>query len=164
MPLSQALLPEFDHEMANTRKVLERVPEEKFGWKPHGKSGTMGWLANHVAEIPGWAGPTLEQSTLDMTGYTPPPQPTTRAEVLEKFDNNVKSSREVIARAADATFMEQWSLVADGKPMFTLPKIAVLRGFVMNHMIHHRAQLTVYLRMNDVAVPALYGPSADEKV
>ena len=166
MPLNQALLGEFDHEMANTRKTLERVPDDKLGWKPHEKSGTMGWLAGHVAEIPGWTSFTLEQSSLDIHpegGHMPSPAPASRAELLAKFDNNVKTAREALVKATDERFMEPWTLLSAGTTVFIMPKIAVLRSFVMNHMIHHRAQLGVYLRLNDVPVPALYGPSADEQ-
>jgi uncharacterized damage-inducible protein DinB len=166
MPINQALLGEFDHEMASTRKTLERVPEDKLTWKPHPKSGSMGWLAGHVAEIPGWTVPSLEQSSLDIEpegGYKPPAPPSSRAELLAKFDGNVKAARERIAAATDEQFMQPWTLLAAGKEIFTLPKVAVLRSFVMNHLIHHRAQLCVYLRLNDVPVPAIYGPSADEQ-
>jgi uncharacterized damage-inducible protein DinB len=166
MALSDALLPEFDHEMANTRKTLERVPDEKFGWKPHEKSGTMGWLANHLATLPTWTGYTLNQDSLDLapTGGSPPrPEPpTSREELLKLFDKNAAEARATIAGASDADFFKPWSLLSGGATLFTMPKVAVLRGFVMNHLIHHRGQLSVYLRLNDIPVPALYGPSADE--
>lgn len=166
MPISQALLPEFDHEMANTRKALERVPEDKFGWKPHEKSMTLGRLATHVAELAGWVPTTLERESLDLAPPGAPAyQPQTagsRAELLESFDKNVAAARAVIGGAADAQWMVPWTLLVGGKTMFSMPRIAVLRGMVMNHMIHHRGQLAVYLRLNDVPVPALYGPSADE--
>ena len=166
MPMSQALLPEFDHEMANTRKALERVPEEKFGWKPHEKSMTLGRLATHVAELTGWVPTTLESESFDFAPPGAPPiQPKTagsRAELLEMFDKNVATARAAISGASDAQLMVPWTLLAGGKTIFSMPRIAVLRGMVMNHIIHHRGQLTVYLRLNDVPVPALYGPSADE--
>jgi uncharacterized damage-inducible protein DinB len=166
MPMSQALLPEFDHEMANTRKALERVPEEKFGWKPHEKSMTLGRLATHVAELTGWVPTTLESESFDFAPPGAPPiQPKTagsRAELLEMFDKNVATARAAIGGASDAQLMVPWTLLAGGKTIFSMPRIAVLRGMVMNHIIHHRGQLTVYLRLNDVPVPALYGPSADE--
>ena len=166
MPLRDALLPEFDHEMANTRKSLERVPEDKFGWKPHDKSGTMGWLSNHLAEIPGYVPVTLAQNSFDIApqGEHPEPgkPPASRSQLLECFDKNVAAERAAIAGAEDRLLMQPWSLLAGGKTIFTLPKIAVLRSFVMSHTIHHRAQLGVYLRLNNVPVPAIYGPSADE--
>ena len=167
MAIKDALLPEFDHEMANTRKTLERVPEDKLGWKPHPKSGTMGWLATHVANLPGWAKETIMQDTLDLAPngvpQTPAPPATSRKELLDLFDKNVAAGRAAIAGASDEHFVKNWSLLSNGKTLMTMPRIAVLRGFVMNHLVHHRAQLGVYLRLNDVPVPALYGPTADEQ-
>ncbi len=165
MALSQALLPEFDHEMANTRKSLDRVPDDKFGWKPHEKSPTLGWLASHLANIPHWAGVAIDQESFDMApGGTSlkTPVASSRKEVLEMFDQNVAAARQAIAGAGDAELMKPWSLLKAGQTVMTLPRIAVLRGFVMNHSIHHRAQLGVYLRLNNIPVPAIYGPSADE--
>lgn len=167
MPLSQALLPEFDHEMANTRKVLARVPEDKFGWKPHEKSMTLGRLATHVAELSGWVSTTLETESLDFAPPGGPPyQPQTAAShaaLMQLFEKNMAAARTAIAAASDAQWMAPWSLLSGGQTLFTLPRVAVLRGMVINHMIHHRGQLTVYFRLNDVPVPALYGPSADER-
>jgi len=166
MAISQALLPEFDHEMSNTRKTLERIPENDLGWKPHPKSMTLGRLAGHVAEMPGWAVPTIAQDSLDIApAGTPRPQGTvaqSRQHVLELFDKNVKDARAAIAAASDEQLMKPWSLLVGGKTIFTMPKIAVLRSMVMNHTIHHRAQLGVYLRLNNIPVPSIYGPSADE--
>jgi len=166
MSISQALLPEFDHEMANTRKSLERVPEDKFGWKPHEKSMPMGNLAVHLATLPGWTVQTLQQESLDLA---PPdgepfklPEAKNTKEVVAMFDQNVADARAALAEATDEQLMKPWSLLMTGKTIFTLPRVAVLRGFVMNHSIHHRAQLGVYLRLNDVPVPSIYGPSADE--
>jgi uncharacterized damage-inducible protein DinB len=167
MPMSQVLLPEFDHEMANTRKALERVPDDKFGWKPHEKSMTLGRLATHVAELTGWIPTTLETESLDFAPPGAPPfQPkiaASRAELLATFDKNVAAARAAIGGAGDAQWMVPWTLLNGGQTIFSLPRIAVLRGMVMNHIIHHRGQLAVYLRLNDVPVPALYGPSADEQ-
>ena len=166
MPMNQALLGEFDHEMANTRKTLERVPEDKFGWKPHPKSGTMLWLAGHVAQIPGWCKEAFTLDSLDIAPPGQPPQqpsgPKSKKELLELFDKCVTAGRAALAKASDEDMMKPWSLLSGGKAIFTMPRVAVFRGFVMNHMIHHRAQLGVYLRLNDVPVPAIYGPSADE--
>ena len=166
MPMNQAFLAEFDHEIANTRKTLERVPEDKFGWKPHPKSGTMIWLAAHVAQIPGWCKETFTLNELDIA---PPGQPAptpaapkSRQELLALFEKCVTAGRAALAQATDEQMMKPWSLLMGGKTIFTLPRVAVFRGFVMNHMIHHRAQLGVYLRLNDVPVPSIYGPSADE--
>lgn len=167
MALSQALLPEFDQEMAHTRETLERVPEDKLGWKPHEKSMTMGRLAGHLAELPGWGAITIQQDSIDVA----PPggqqmQPlvaTSRQQLLEAFDKNVAGARGVIAGASDADWMKPWTLLNGGKTVFTMPKGAVFRAFVMSHSIHHRAQLGVYLRLNNIAVPSIYGPSADEQ-
>ena len=166
MALGMAMLPEFDHEMMNTRKTLERVPEEKFAWKPHEKSMPMGNLATHLATIPSWVAFTLDRDSLDVAPPDEPPMQNPPAnsvkELLERFDKNVAEARGVIAEAKDEHLLKPWSLLAGGKTIFTLPRIAVLRGFVLNHAIHHRAQLGVYLRLNDIPVPAIYGPSADE--
>ena len=167
MPLNQALLGEFDHEMVGTRKTLERVPEDKFDWAPHKKSMEMGPLAKHLAELPGWIVETLQKDQLDIApdGKHDPGQPVkNRKELLALFDKNVAAGRKALAAANDdAQFGKPWSLLATGKVLFTMPRMAVLRSFVMSHLVHHRAQLGVYLRLNDVPLPALYGPSADEE-
>lgn len=166
MSISDSLLPEFDQEIASTRRTLERVPEDKFGWSPHDKSGTMGWLAGHLAQIPGWATMTVGHDELDMapggTPPTPPAAPNDVSELLATFDEKAAEARAVIAGASDEELMKPWSLLQNGKSLMTLPKVAVLRSFVMNHLIHHRAQLGVYLRLNDIPVPSIYGPSSDE--
>lgn len=162
MSISEVLLPEFDQEMANTRKLLECVPEDRPAWKPHEKSMSLGRLAGHVAELPGWAANTIRLSVLKIT---PPFQAYTmgsRKELLEAFDKNAAEAREAIAGASDAHLGETWSLQFGGKTVLQMPRAAVLRSVVMNHLIHHRAQLGVYLRLNDVAIPGMYGPSADE--
>jgi uncharacterized damage-inducible protein DinB len=160
-----ALLQEFDMEMANTRKSLERIPAN-FGWKPHSKSMTLGRLATHLAEIPSWAQVTLGADEFDVSppGAPPyqPPALKTRAEVIALFDKNMATARTAFEQAKDEDLMKPWSLKAGGQPLMTLPRAAVLRGFVLSHNIHHRAQLGVYLRMNNVKVPSIYGPSADE--
>jgi uncharacterized damage-inducible protein DinB len=165
--ISQALLGEYDHEMANTRKSLERVPEGKFDWKPHTKSMAMGRLASHIAWIPTWAKMTIETKDFDVNPgngqQAQMPELKTRAEILAFFDKTVPETRAAIAAANDETMMQTWTLLNGGKTIFSMPRVAVLRSMIMSHMIHHRAQLGVYLRMNDVPVPALYGPSADEQ-
>jgi len=168
MAISQALLPEFDQEFANTRKMLERVPDDKLAWKPHQKSMSMGDLATHIAEVPGWMGVTIQQDTFDIA---PPGGPTyqrphlnSRKEILELFDKSVPVARAALANASDADLMKPWALLKAGQTIFTMPKAAVVRSFLMNHNIHHRAQLGVYLRLNDIPVPGMYGPSADETV
>jgi uncharacterized damage-inducible protein DinB len=166
MGLSESLLPEFDNEMAGTRKTLERVPIEKFDWKPHEKSTAMGGLATHVSNIPTWVGYTIDQDSLDLAPGGKPLPPAERAksqgELLASFDANVTKARAAIAGASDEELFKPWTLMSNGNTLMTLPKIAVLRSFVMNHLIHHRAQLGVYLRLNDIPVPSIYGPSADE--
>ena len=153
-------------EMAKTRVALERVPEDKFGWKPHEKSMTLGRLAGHIAEMPGWATPTIDTDSLDIAPVNGPkyetPKIESRKALLEMFDKNVKDARAAIERASDENLGQPWTLLGGGKTIFTMPRIAVLRSMVMNHIIHHRAQLGVYLRLNNVAVPGAYGPSADE--
>ncbi len=165
MALAAALVPEFDYEMTNTRKALERVPEDKFGWKPHETSGSMIWLAGHVANIPGYASLILGTDSFDTaTAGSPPPEPKTRKELLDIFDENVKKTRAELQSATDEQLLKTWSLKAGERTFFTQPRIGVLRGMILNHLIHHRGQLTVYLRMNNVPVPAIYGPSGDEQI
>ncbi|HSS52683.1 MAG TPA: DinB family protein [Thermoanaerobaculia bacterium] len=162
MSISATLLPEFDMEMANTRRTLERIPTDKFGWQPHAKSFTMGKLATHLATLPTWTGVTLATSELDLALPFDQPKPATTEEVLELFDKNVADARTALAGADDDVFFQPWTLKNGEHVIFNLPKIAVLRGFVVNHIIHHRGQMTVYLRLNDIPVPSIYGPSADE--
>lgn len=166
MSIAQSLLPELDQEMAGTRKTLERIPEEKFEWRPHPKSFTMIALATHIANMVGWGAVTIKQDSFD---YAPPgAEPYQEvpaksvAELLEKFDKGLAEFREALAGASDEALMKDWSLLGGGAVVFTMPRIACLRGMIFNHLVHHRAQLGVYLRMNDAPVPALYGPSADE--
>ncbi len=167
MKISESLLPEFDQEMANTRKVLERVPAAKFSWKPHPKSSEFGALAAHVANMADWAGLTLQTDSFD---YAPPgappyetPKYSSTEDLLAAFDKSVAQARAALVAAEDSKMLAPWSLMAGGKTMMTIPRVAVIRSFVMNHTIHHRAQLGVYLRLNDIPVPGLYGPSADEQ-
>jgi uncharacterized damage-inducible protein DinB len=165
MAISKSLLPEFDNEMANTRKTLERVPDEKFGWKPHDKSFAMGALATHLANLPSWGSLTLSSDSFDLAPEGKPVKTSelnSTKEVLQKFDENAAATRAAILAANDEELFKHWTLQSNGNTIMTLPKIAVLRNFVMNHMIHHRAQLGVYLRLNDIPVPSIYGPSADE--
>jgi uncharacterized damage-inducible protein DinB len=168
MSISESLLPEFDQEMASTRKTLERIPDDKFDWRPHEKSFVMGALVNHLATIPGWTQPTIEQDALDLSPPDAPPYQVvpvkSRQEALDTFDKNVAAARAAIAGASDEHLSKPWSLLAGGKTIFTMPRTAVLRGFIISHIIHHRAQLGIYLRLNDVPVPSIYGPSADENL
>ncbi len=162
MALNEALLPEFDHEMQTTRRTLERVPEDKLAWKPHQKSMTMGGLATHLATITHWVDAVMGMDSFDVSTAPPTPELKSRQELLKSFDENVARARKTIAATGDAAMMTPWSLIAGGKTIFTLPRIGVLRSFVLNHLIHHRGQLSVYLRLNDIPVPSIYGPSADE--
>ena len=164
MAIAQALLPEFDHEMATTRRMLERFPEDKVEWRPHETCMTLGRLAGHVAELAGWTTVTMNQDQLEMDPSTYKPNiVSSRAEALKQFDDSVKASRESIAGASDETLMKPWSLVAGDKAVLTMPRVAVLRSFVMNHMIHHRGQLAAFYRIAGVPIPSLYGPSKDEQ-
>jgi uncharacterized damage-inducible protein DinB len=166
MTLSELLTPEFDREMATSRTLLERAPEEKFAWAPHIKSMTLGRLTSHVAELPTWVNATIGATELDLA----PPDGTkyqatvhsTRAELLETFDKNVAAARPVLAAATDDELAVGWSLKMGGETLFTQPRHEVLRTWVLNHIVHHRAQLSVYLRLLEVPVPMIYGPSADE--
>jgi uncharacterized damage-inducible protein DinB len=162
MAICEAMLPEFDYEMANTRKTLERVPEDKFGWKPHEKSATLGGLATHLATITQWTEAIVGQDAFDVKDAPPNTPLKSRAEVLAAFDKSTAAARKVIAGANDGHLMKPWTLQMGGNPIFTMPRAGVLRNFILNHTIHHRAQLGVYLRLNDVPVPSIYGPSADE--
>jgi uncharacterized damage-inducible protein DinB len=166
MSYADAILPEFDQEMANTRKVLSRVPEDKWDWKSHPKSNTMGWNANHLAEIPGWVEGTLTGTEWDFAPPGGPPYASpsfrTRKEVLELFDQNVESARKAIRKVKDEDLGVMWSLLKGGQTLLSMPRAAMIRSFILNHLIHHRAILCVYLRLNDVPVPGMYGPSADE--
>lgn len=160
--ISQALLPEFDVEMANTRKSLERIPDDKLGFKPHAKSMTLGGLGTHLSTINHWTEAIVGQDSFDVSSVPPNPEMKSRAEMLAAFDQNAALARKIIAGTTDAHLLKPWSLVSKGQTVFSLPRIAVLRSFIMNHTIHHRAQLGVYLRLNDIPVPSIYGPSADE--
>jgi len=167
MKISESLLPEFDQEMANTRKVLERVPEGKGDWKPHAKSSTLSALTAHIANMPDWAGLTMQSDSFDYAPPGAPPYETPKfgsnKELLAAFDKSVAEARTALAAADDSKLLGPWTLMAGGQALMTMPRVAVIRTFVMNHTIHHRAQLGVYLRLNDVPLPQLYGPTADEK-
>ena len=162
MTISERLLPEFDEEMKNTRKILERVPEDKLDYKPHEKSMSMGRLASHVAELPGWSAKVMESDVFEVQQGQKPYLAQSRQDLLDKFDESVAEARKMIAGASDEHLAKMWSLKFGGKEVFALPRSAVVRNMMMNHLIHHRAQLGVYLRLNEVEIPGMYGPSADE--
>jgi len=163
MSFSESLLPEFDQEMAATRKILERVPEALFTWKPHEKSMTLGRLASHVAEMPSWADHSITMDKLVIGPEMKPFNAPTSAELLETFDKNLIAGRAALAGATDDHLAKIWELEYMGHVIISMPRTALLRSVVMNHMIHHRGQLSVYLRLHDIPVPGMYGPSADEK-
>ena len=165
--IAQSLLMEIDQEAANTRKALERLPDDKFSYKPHPKSGTMGWLAGHIGQMLEWGAMTMQTDSFDVnppggSDYKPA-NPANREELLKDFDRYRAAFRAAIAAGSDADFMKPWSLLSGGNVVFTMPRVAVIRGMILNHIVHHRGQLTVYMRMNDIPVPSIYGPSADEK-
>jgi len=165
MPFKDGILPEFDHEMGTTRRLLERVPEADLAWRPHEKSFPLGHLATHIAHIPHWVEVTFDQSAFDVAaaGESARPKPAASvAELLKTFDANVKKARAKIDEQTDPAFLARWTLKNDGHEVFTMPKHAVLRSFVLNHLIHHRGQLSVYLRLRNVPLPSIYGPTADE--
>jgi uncharacterized damage-inducible protein DinB len=157
MKLSETLLPEFDQEMSTTRRVLERCPS---------RSWTMAQLATHLANMPGWTVDTLRKESLDIAPVDGPAYRNdvvgSPDELLEVFDRKVAEARVALAETSDADYMKNWTMLVGGKVIFTLPRAAVLRTFIFNHNVHHRGQLSVYLRLNDIPVPAIYGPSADE--
>ena len=162
MPIAQTLLPEFDQEMKSTRKLLECVPDGKFAFKPHEKSMTLGQLASHVAQIPEYVTSTIRLERLDFTGEEKPFAATTRKELLDTFDEKSAAARQALSGATDEELAKIWTLAFKGQQIFSMPRSAVLRSMCMNHLYHHRGQLGVYLRMNNVAIPGMYGPSADE--
>jgi uncharacterized damage-inducible protein DinB len=163
MTISELLLPEFDQEMASTRKLLARLPEDKLDYQPHEKSMKLGRLAGHVAELPGWIAALPGTDKLEIPPDWKPSVATSAEQLLRVFDANVAKGHAALAGMSDEEFAENWSLVFNGRTAFTMPKRTVVRNVVMNHVIHHRAQLGVYFRLNDVAIPGPYGPSADDK-
>jgi uncharacterized damage-inducible protein DinB len=162
MPIKDALLSEYDHEMATTRKLLARLPDEKLRWRPHEKSRSLGDLAIHLANLPQWTQAILDKSSFDLDQAPPAAgEATSGAAVLGAFDQCAARARTFLDRT-DAEYLAPWTLNRGGQQMFTLPRVAAFRAFVLSHLIHHRGQLSVYLRLNDVPVPSIYGPSADE--
>lgn len=164
MAMKDAILPEFDHEMGTTRRVLERVPEADLAWRPHDRSFNLGQLAAHVANIPTWIAPTVDNAIFDLAtlGDQRPQEPTSVSELVARFDTNVRNARKKLEELTDAALLGMWTLKQGEHEVFTMPKASVLRSFVMNHIIHHRGQLTVYLRLRNVPLPSVYGPTADE--
>jgi uncharacterized damage-inducible protein DinB len=168
MGVSAEFLPEFDLEMASTRRTLERIPEDKLGWKPHEKSMTLGRLAGHIAELPGMGVSVMRDDALDFAKRPAgelAPKPTvaqSQKHVLELFDKHVTALRAGVVGAGDEHWGKKWKLSMGETTFYEGSRMGAMRRMVMNHVIHHRAQLGVYLRLNEVAVPSVYGPSADE--
>ena len=161
MSMTDAILREFDNEAGTTRRVLERVPADKLEWRPHPKSMSLGVLALHVAASPGVICGWAAEDETHFKGE-PPPMPTSTDEILDAHDQSVKKSKEILGSLGDEGLQKMWTAKAGGNTLMTMPKAALVRAIVMNHWIHHRGQLSVYLRLLDVPVPSIYGPSADE--
>jgi uncharacterized damage-inducible protein DinB len=163
MALNQALLAELKQESANTRKMLERVPTDRLSWKPHEKSYTLGGLATHIAGLPKWIGRTINQDEFDLakTQLKPPTVENTE-QILKIFDDSLAENISILESATDEILNTNWSFRRGDHIIFTMPRKVVLRTMAFNHFIHHRGQLSVYLRLLDVPVPGMYGPSADE--
>jgi uncharacterized damage-inducible protein DinB len=167
MPISEAMIPELDHEAGLTRKVLERLPADKWDWTPHPKSMSIRQLASHIATIPHWGAVTLATESFDINppggpDFTPP-EYDTPAEALAGFSRSADEFRAALAGASDEAMKAPWSLLKGGQTVFTQPRVGVLRGLIIKHIVHHRAQLALYLRLLDLPVPSIYGPSADEQ-
>ena len=161
--IGQTYAMELEQEAATARRVLERLPEEKYDWQPHEKSMSLGRLAGHMAESFEWADHTINTDELDFATFDYKPETaTTTAGNLEKFDAAVKSALETLNKVSDEDIMKPWTMREGDNVFFTLPKAVVIRGHVINHLIHHRGQLSVYMRLLDVPVPSIYGPTADE--
>ena len=164
MTIAELLLPELEQEMATTRRVLERVPDDKLAWKPHDRSWSMGTLASHIVNLLKWSDVTMNQTEFDLGSVSPEEMNQTaksRAELLAWFDANAATARQAIAKS-DADYFVPWTLKQGDTVYFTMPRYTCMRSFCLNHIVHHRAQLSVYLRLNSIPVPAMYGPSADE--
>ena len=162
MSIKDGLLADFDHEMGTTRRLLERLPDDRLSWKPHARSMSLGGLATHLSHIPHWGGTILNEASFDLAAAPPPlAEKSSRAEILAAFDAICRQTRAWMDKT-DAEYQSPWTLKRGGQQMFSVPRVAAFRSFVLHHVIHHRGQLSVYLRLNDVPVPAIYGPSADE--
>lgn len=164
MALADTLLPEFDNEMAVTRRVLARAPEAAFSWRPHAKSWTLGGICTHLSQIPNWGVAILARDSYDLVLDAGPraTEKTTVADVLSTFDGFVNGARARLAATSDAELLAPWSLKRDGEVMMSMPRMAAFRSIAVSHLIHHRGQLSVYLRLQDVPLPPIYGPTADE--
>ena len=162
MPITDSLIAELEMESNTTRRVLERVPSDKLTWKPHEKSMSLGRLAQHVATIPGLISGWSKSDALAIEDFKPEPEPTSTQEILSALAASVEDAKKVLAATDDTRVMGMWSMTAGGKPIFSVPRAGLLRNIMLNHLYHHRGQLSVYLRLLNVPVPSIYGPSADE--
>lgn len=162
MSLAESLLPDFDHEMAVTREVLSRVPAQAFDWRPHETSFTMAGLASHLAEIPRWGTSILRRDSHDLAASSPRPSLASPTEVLQQFDRHVADVRRLLLETSDGELQAPWMLTRGREVLMSMPRLAALRRFLLHHIVHHRGQMTIYLRMQQVPVPPIYGPSADE--
>ena len=164
MSIIDGMIQEYLHEGAQTRKMLERLPEKQFGWKPHEKSMTLGQLASHLADIPTWVRPTMKQDqfVFNMEDYTPY-LATSVKQMLTDYDAKLEDAVAAMKGTPDGDMMKTWRMIMNGQPLFEMPRVAVLRSMIFSHAVHHRGQLCVYLRMHNVPLPSLYGPSADEQ-
>jgi uncharacterized damage-inducible protein DinB len=162
MTVKDTFLPDFDHEMAVTRRVLERVPDALLAWKPHEKSFALGGLAAHIAQIPHWGEAILDRDSYDVAQPSRPPAASTQIAVLEAFDRHVTAVRRRLLERSEAELLAPWTLKRGAQTLMLMPRIVALRSFLIHHIIHHRGQLTVYLRLQNVPLPPLYGSTADE--
>jgi uncharacterized damage-inducible protein DinB len=167
MSIVRTLLPQLDHEMATTRRVLEAVPDGEAGWKPHPKSSSLGNLVAHIATFPLWQKLVAQERELDLglpENASAAQVPFSRtSELIERFDRDLREARRALEPMSDEAMRESWTLKNRGTTVFSLPRVAVIRSFILSHMIHHRGQLTVYLRLRDVPLPSVYGPTADTR-
>ena len=162
MSLADTLIMELDQEAKATRAVLARVPDDKLAWKPHVKSMSLGFLAQHIATTPGGAAQMGSVETMDFADFSPPPEPESAAAIVATFEAGVAQAKAILAGMDDATMLKNWSITRDGRCIMSVPRIGFYRSVLFNHLYHHRGQLSVYLRLLDIPVPSIYGPSADE--
>lgn len=163
MPINELLIREFDKEMSNTRKTLERVPADKWDWKPDEKSGSLGWMAGHIANLNAFTAVVINTPELEVAGRNFP-RVEKHADLLDAFEKLGEEARAALASVTDEQLQQIWTLKRNGNVIFSMPRYDMLRTMCFNHIVHHRGQLTMYLRQLEVPVPGLYGPSADEKV
>lgn len=165
MPIIQSYLAEFEYEAATTRRLLERIPDDKLTWKPHEKSMTLHQLTNHLAQMPSWIEVLAGQDEFDVGNPGPANPPgVTREEILAVFDRTVATFKRVAPGISDEAMSAHWKLRNGEKVLMDVPRAAAIRTFILNHVVHHRGQLSVYLRLLDLPIPSIYGPSADDNV